>query len=175
MSAKQIPTAPYRKLQVAVIALAATLAFFLPVLWVIGQRRAADREHESYKSLRAMGATGDDWPSLREFITGRPPIVQIDVPANIEPKTAFDALRNLQNLEALTLAYSALSTDQLRSMQRLRLNSIRFQGSFPRDSDVPDLVCLRGVRFLYVPSKNLSVDAQSRLRSLLPSSQIEFE
>lgn len=162
-----------RTLCVAVICIAVPLV--LALLWIVKERWAAGREYKSYHKLCAMGATGDDWVSFREYITGRPPIVQIDIPAHIPPKSTFDALPNLQNLEALTLAYPSLSTDQLQTIQRLRLQSLRFTGSFPRDPDVPELACLRGVRFLYIPSTNLSTDARSILKTLLPSCKIQFE
>ena len=164
-----------RTLRVAGICIAVSLVFLLPLFWIVMERRTAEREYMSYNTLCAMGATGDDWVSFREIITGRPPIVQINIPAHIAPESTFDALPDLRNLEALTLAYPSLSADQLRTIQRLRLQSLRFEGSFPRESDVSELACLRGVRLLYIQSTNLSVDAQAKLRALLPLSRIEFE
>jgi hypothetical protein len=158
-----------------VLGIAVVLILFSLMLWIGAERRAAAREYSAYARLCAMGATGDDWVSFREIVTGKPPIVQIDIPAGIPPQTAFAALPELRNLEALTLAYSTLSTEQLEAVQRLRLNSLRFQGRFPRDADVPQLAGLRSVRFLYLQATNLSVDAQTELRTLLPSTQISFE
>ena len=41
------------------------------------ERKAARRERASFERLCAMGATGDDWVSFRELLTGSPPIVQL--------------------------------------------------------------------------------------------------
>ena len=109
------------------------------------ERRNAEREYLSYNTLCAMGATGDDWVSFREIFTGRPPIVQINIPAHIAPDTTFDALPHLRNLEALTLAYRSLSASQLRTIQRLKLQSLSFEDSFHGDADIPKLDCLRSL------------------------------
>lgn len=158
-----------------VLRVTAVLAALLPILWIAMEWRAAHREYAAYKGLCAAGATGDDWMSSQELFTGRPAIVQIRIPANIPPETAFAALPSLKNLESLTLAYPSLSSDQLGTIQRLKLESLRFEGGFPRDADVSLLAGLRGLRFLTVPSTNLSAEAQARLKALLDRTRIEFE
>ena len=163
-----------RTLRAVLVGIAVTLAFSLAVVWIILERQAAGREYAAYDRLCAMGASGDDWVSFLEIITGKPPIVEITIPEDIAPEITFDALPNLGNLETLILAYPSLSVNQLQVIQRLRLRSLRFEGSFPRESDVSELACLHGLRFIAIPSNNLSADAQSRLRSLLPSCRIEF-
>jgi hypothetical protein len=155
--------------------ISAVLVVSIFVLWIVIEWRDAHREYAAYGALRELGATGDDWVSFRELFTGRSPIVQIRIPAHIQPELAFSALPNLKNLEALTLAYPSLSTDQLGAIQRLKLESLRFEGSFPRDADVSSLAGLRGLRFLYVPSTNLSAEAQARLKALLYPARIEFD
>lgn len=144
------------------------------VFWVVAEKGAARRERAAFKTLCELGATGDDWMSFREIITGSPPIVQIVVPANIPQDTAFDLLANLPNLESLTLEYATLTDTQLITIQQLHLESLGFKGNFPSNSDIKRLTCLRGIRFLYVPSRNLSEHSQTELQSLLPTSQITF-
>ena len=153
----------------------ATVAFGLTVFTVAAERRAADREYAAYETLCSMGATGDDWVSFREFITGRPPVVQVEIPSAIPPDVAFDLLPDLHHLEALTLAYPSLTVDQLNAVADLDLDYLQFTGDFPSDFDVARLSCLRNVRFLDLTATNLSADAKAQLRSLLPSSKIEFE
>lgn len=142
---------------------------------VVSVRAAAEREYAAYDALRSLGATGDDWVSFGEFITSRPPIVQIEIPANLPTETAFHLLPELSNLEAVTIAYDSLTDDQLNAIGNLRLESIRFTGAFPSDDDVRRLSHLRGTRFIYIPSSNLSERGHKQVQDLLPSSNVTFD
>jgi hypothetical protein len=157
-----------------VVFVATILVLSLPVLWIIFERKAAQKEYASYNRLCSMGATGDDWISFRELVTGKPPIVQLIIPAHIPEKMAFDALPDFQNLEALTIGYPSLNSGQLRIIRQLHLNALTFAGDYPGETNVQELAPLRDIRFLYIHTNNLSFDAQSKLQSLLPSTRIEF-
>jgi len=156
----------------ACIAIVASVAVVVSILTV---RRAAEREYASYEMLCSLGASGDDWISLLEFVTGRPPIVQVEIPADVPVETTFALLPDLHNLEALTLAYDSLTDRQLDTIGELSLNSLSFEGDFPSDSDINRLSRLRGVQFIYVPPGNLSSEAQNKVRALLSSSIVDFD
>ncbi|QDU45992.1 hypothetical protein Mal52_44890 [Symmachiella dynata] len=156
----------------ACIAIVVCVAVVVSILTV---RRAAEREYASYETLCSLGAEGDDWVSFLEIITGRPPIVQLEIPAEVPKETTFALLPDLRNLEALTLAYDSLTDRQLDTISELGLNSLNFEGDFPTDSDISRLSRFRGVQFIYVPPGNLSSEAQNKVRALLSSSIIDFD
>lgn len=135
--------------------------------------RHAELEYAAYDELRKAGATGDDWVSFEELITGRPPIVQLKIPANIAKEDAFRCLRHMHNLESLTLAYDSLTDDEISTISTLRLNSFTFTGNYPTDESVPNVLRFSTIRFLYVPSGNLSAKSVQRLQRELPSVRIE--
>jgi hypothetical protein len=89
------------------------------VLWIGMERYLAEREYAAYDRLRALGATGDDWVSFKEFITGRPPVVQIDIPESIPVETALEALKDMRNLESITLRHNSFTNDEINSIKRL--------------------------------------------------------
>ncbi len=175
MVSDQLPSKSIMGMRQPVFLLSVFVVFVsLCSLWIISERRAADRERAAFENLIAMGASGNDWISLRELITGRPPVVTMDIPAAIPVQTAFEALPHLKNLEFLTLAYPTLTADQISVIERLKLVSLRFKGTFPTDHNIDQLSALRGVKFLQVPSRNLSANAQEKLQSLLPTSEITY-
>jgi hypothetical protein len=137
--------------------------------------RAARRERASYERLCEMGATGDDWVSFREFITGSPPIVQLEIPSTVPREVAFELLPDFYNLEYLGLQYESLSDEQLEVISRLRLDALRLGGPFTSIDDVERLARLRGLRFLYLPNAELSPAAAGRLQSLLPLCRISVD
>lgn len=159
------------KLQTRIVALTLLAA-------VIGScviaKRNAELEYAAYDELRNAGATGDDWVSLIELVTGRPPIVQLEIPANIPIGDAFRCVRQMHNLKSLTLAYDRLTDQEISIISDLGLNSLAFTGNYPTDETVSDLLTLSTIRFLYVPSGNLSDDSIERLRLGLPSAKIEI-
>ena len=133
----------------------------------------SEREYSSYQQLCDLGAVGDDWVSYKELITGRPPIVQIDIPRETPKQLALQLLPNLNNLESLSIEYDSLTNDDLDALQRLGLRSLEFAGEFPGDLDVQRLSRLRHLKFLYIPANQLSPSYLHRLRVLLPSTKID--
>lgn len=158
----------HRTVIVASTVLAAVIGFYAIA------KRNAELEHTAYDELRNAGATGDDWVGLLEFVTGRPPVVQLEIPASIPTEDAFRCIRQMHNLESLTLAYDRLTNEEISIISDLRLNSLAFTGNYPTDKTVSDLLGFSTVRFLYVPFGNLSDDAIERLRQGLPFAKIEI-
>ena len=136
-------------------------------------KRNSQLEYAAYNELLNAGATGDDWVGWLELVTGRPPVVQLDVPANIPKEDAFRCIRHMRNLESLELAYDSLADEEILIISNLRLNSLVFTGNYPTDETVSDLLVFSKIRFLYVPSGNLSDDSIEHLRLGLPSVKIE--
>ena len=60
-------------------AIVATLIAFGALFCIISIGNA-EREYESYEKLCSLGATGDDWVSFREFITGFPHYSSLQIP-----------------------------------------------------------------------------------------------
>ncbi len=98
------------------------------VLWIGLERYVAEREYAAYHRLRALGATGDDWVSFKELITGRPPIVQIDIPETVPLNIALESLADMPNLESLTLRHTTFSNDELNTLKRIK-NRIKLRSS----------------------------------------------
>lgn len=159
----------------AVLVCIALVTIAVVVVLIAAVRRAAEREYASYKTLCSLGATGDDWVSILEFVTGRPPIVQIRIPACVSVHTTFALLPDLHNLDSLTVAYDSLSDEQLDAIRNLGINSLCFEGDFPSDADVNRLSRFRGVRFVHIPSGNLSAEGRHELRGILRSSEVVFD
>lgn len=136
--------------------------------------RNAELEYAAYNELRKAGATGDDWVGLLELVTGRPPIVQLNIPGSIPKDDAFRCLRDMHNLEGLTLAYDSVTVEEISTISSLRLSSLTFTGNYPTDNTVSDMLRFSTLRFLYLPSGNLSDDSIKRLRLSLPSTKIEI-
>ena len=93
--------------------------------------------------------------------------------ANIPKDDAFRCIRHMRNLESLELAYDSLTDEEILIISNLRLNSLVFTGNYPTDETVSDLLVFSKIRFLYVPSGNLSDDSIEHLRLGLPSVKIE--
>ena len=129
-------------------AIVATLIAFGALFCIISIGNA-EREYESYEKLCSLGATGDDWVSFREFITGRPPIVQLDLPPTIPVDVAMELVTDLHNLESLTVSFDSLTDSQLSTIRNLKLNAIHFNGEFPSDAEIDRLAAFSDVRFLY--------------------------
>ena len=134
--------------------------------------RNAEREYSAYRRLCELGASGDDWVSFNEFITGRPPIVQIDIPKETPQNVAFELLPNLNNLESLSIEYDSLTNDDLNVLLKLELHTLEFKGEFPFDVYVQRLSLLRSLKFVYIRKNQLSADYLARLRSMLPRTKI---
>ena len=95
---------------------------FVVILWIVAwiglERHLAEREYAAYHRLRALGATGDDWISFKEMITGRPPIVQIDIPATVPFDTALESLADMGNVESITLHRASISNEESNALKR---------------------------------------------------------
>ena len=152
-------------------AIVATLIAFGALFCIISIGNA-EREYESYEKLCSLGATGDDWVSFREFITGRPPIVQLDLPPTIPVDVAMELVTDLHNLESLTVSFDSLTESQLSTIRNLKLNAIHFNGEFPSDAEIDRLAAFSDVRFLYLPANQVSPDSMRRLQSMLPNASV---
>ena len=152
---------------------ASTVLATVIVCCVIAKRNA-ELEYAAYDELRNAGATGDDWVSLLELVTGRPPVVELYIPISIPKDDAFRCIRQMHNLESLTLAYDSLTDEEISTLSNLRLNSLTFNGNYPTDEAVSGLLGLSTIRFMDIPSGNLSDNSIQRLRLGLPSARIEI-
>lgn len=135
-------------------------------------RTLAGREYAAYHELCELGAEGDDWISPKELITGRPPIVQIRIPASIDPQVTMTLLPTLNNLEALTLEYDTMTANDMRVVESLSLRSLTFCGGFPTDDDIEQLSIFDTVPFLTLPAERLSDQSISHLQELLPHTKL---
>ena len=158
-----------KHLLMVVVPLAMGVAYFTTSI------RNAEREHASFEKLCELGATGDDWVSFKEFITGRPPIVQLAIPSTVRTSLAVELLPDLGNLESLSVALDSPSNSDLDVIRDMGLRSLHFCGTFPREEEIGRLARFGRLEFLYLKQKNqLSDGAVDRLKRQLPNTRIEL-
>jgi hypothetical protein len=160
----------FKRLKVAGVVI---VAFFgVWCLWVI---QSAEREYAAYNQLRSLGASGDDWFSLTELITSRPPIVSLSVPKSVPCNVALDQIARMPNLEYLELEYDRLSDLEVKRIAELRLHSIAFRGDFPHDDDIQSFANFRGIRFLKIQRAEPRGDIVERLNAIIPGTKITID
>ena len=139
---------------------------------ILNERRDANREYAAYGRLCDAGASGDDWVGFSEIVTGKPPIVQLNVPETVDRSLAFNLIPDMVHLESLSIAYGNLSYDELALIPRIGLNSLQFSGHYPQNADAIDLRVLSSIRFLTIPNGRLSDETLASLQSEMARTKI---
>lgn len=141
---------------------------------VVVNRNAAI-EYAAYKELQSHGATGDDWVGLSELITGRPPIVELEIPSNVPRDVAFRCISEMRNLESLSLSYDSMSETERELVADLGLDSLRFSGAYPTNNNLTELASFTRLRFLYLPPCVTSKTSLANLQAAMPRTKITIQ
>lgn len=135
---------------------------------------SAQSEHRAIQELVARGATYDDWVGWREiFGSDYRPIVQVDLPANVELEQAMNHLVHLDNLDYLGLGEETTDEDLRRLSELYWLSSLNLTRTSIGDGAVEYLKRCKNLKWLCLAEEQLSEQAIVDLQNQLSNCTIE--